>query len=102
MNTPHKHKDLIIAWANGAKMQFFCKVTHCWMNCATPGWHYDTEYRVKPTTIKYRRYIYKDANSSGEPRVYIYNHTSTSSIKEIEAMKGFRGWIDHEWQEVEV
>lgn len=53
---PHKHKTLIIAWANGAEIQ--CKIADCkWVNCIDPVWREDMEYRIKPDTIKKWRWV---------------------------------------------
>ena len=44
---PHVHKDVIIAWANGAKIE--AKIGHEeWVTTPHPEWYADTEYRVKP------------------------------------------------------
>lgn len=46
MNTPHKHAELIKAWADGALIQG--KYNGVWVDCTrTPVWNLD-EYRVKP------------------------------------------------------
>lgn len=42
----HKHADLIIAWANGAEIEY--KRNDCWVNILTPNWSNVDEYRVKP------------------------------------------------------
>lgn len=44
-----KHKDLIIAWANGAEIQHFSKLYDCWRDCINPAWAPEQEYRIKPT-----------------------------------------------------
>lgn len=43
----HKHKDLIIAWANGASIEFLNTFGE-WQSILKPGWDEDTEYRIKP------------------------------------------------------
>jgi hypothetical protein len=44
----HKHYDLIVAWANGAKIE--CKdYDRRWYAINNPMWHDHTEYRIKPT-----------------------------------------------------
>jgi hypothetical protein len=55
MNTRHKHADLIIAWANGAKIQYY----HCgdWFDVDTPNWRADGAYRIKPKA-KVKKYRY--------------------------------------------
>lgn len=53
MNERHKHADLIIAWANGAKIE--CKQDYgvdVWMETSDPRWFVDIEYRIKPEAKK--------------------------------------------------
>ena len=46
---PHKHRDLIIAWANGALIQYRNAGMVGWENSIdTPQWFEDIEYRIKP------------------------------------------------------
>lgn len=47
-NKPHKHKDLIIAWANGAEIEYFNDSTGSWQWTDEPYWSEDTQYRIKP------------------------------------------------------
>lgn len=46
---PHKHAELIHAWANGARIEFRepGKVRE-WTEIDTPGWVSTCEYRIKP------------------------------------------------------
>jgi len=45
----HKHADLIIAWANGAKIQTRYKFSSKWYDVVdTPIWTDYQEYRIKP------------------------------------------------------
>lgn len=49
MKTPHKHAELIKAWADGATIQ--CKDAQSnWCNVAfnDPSWNTHYEYRIKP------------------------------------------------------
>lgn len=48
-NPPHKHRDLIIAWANGADIE--CYNGEGWVLC-DPRWLGTGEYRVKPSEIE--------------------------------------------------
>ena len=50
-NPPHKHHDLIIAWAKGAEIEaknYFDK----WEYVTVPTWRVGSTYRVKPSNIK--------------------------------------------------
>ena len=45
-NPPHKHKDLIIAWANGADIEH--KYGDYW-RISSPKWSTSQKYRIKPS-----------------------------------------------------
>lgn len=50
MSEPHKHRDLIIAWANGATIQFKTPSSG-WITIGGKQvieWRDDHEYRIKP------------------------------------------------------
>ena len=43
----HVHADLIIAWANGAKIEWE-RVPGSWVDLSTPSWNPYYVYRIKP------------------------------------------------------
>ena len=45
--TPHKHKDIIIAWANGAEIEFLSP-NGIWSKPSTYSFNPNCEYRIKP------------------------------------------------------
>ena len=47
---PHKHADLIKAWADGAIIQYKDTIDNVWMDCydSQPLWYPAVSYRVKP------------------------------------------------------
>jgi len=47
MKTPHKHAELIKAWADGAEIQLKLNAVQ-WGDCVDPYWNPDLEYRIKP------------------------------------------------------
>ena len=51
MSTPHKHAELIKAWADGAVIQYKDALCDVWTDTSgnRPAWITDAEYRVKPT-----------------------------------------------------
>ena len=60
----HKHADLIIAWANGEKIEF--KNHHGdWEYFPNPTWKDNIEYRIKPAEKKLTP-CYLWANNSGD------------------------------------
>ena len=44
----HKHKDLIIAWANGADIEGFDPFLNKWYPSTYPSWMEENAYRLKP------------------------------------------------------
>jgi hypothetical protein len=48
MTQRHKHADLIIAWANGAKIQFQNSCSGGWRDSVNPNWVLHNAYRIKP------------------------------------------------------
>lgn len=48
MNKPHKHAELIKAWADGAEIE--CRDCRVWYLTKDPRWQEDMEYRIKSKT----------------------------------------------------
>lgn len=51
MNAPHKHRDVIKAWADGFQIQMLEPGTHQWVDIDQPQWVPWKEYRVRPMTL---------------------------------------------------
>lgn len=47
MKTPHKHAELIKAWADGAEIEY-CTSIGLWIYVKEPSWSDDIDYRIKP------------------------------------------------------
>jgi hypothetical protein len=47
---PHKHAELIKAWADGHTIQMQSKIDGRWWDQEDPEWDKDYEYRIKPET----------------------------------------------------
>ena len=46
---PHKHAELIKAWADGAEIQVkYTDDPQYWVDKNYPSWHPDDQYRIKP------------------------------------------------------
>lgn len=80
MNKPHKHAEVIKAWADGAIIQFRYNNVSAWHEIACPTWSYSIEYRVKPEPkpdiVRYARAEY----SPNIGTCFIY-HEGTANIK---------------------
>lgn len=96
MDEKHIHCDMIVAWAHGAKIQYFDPSWDEWVDDPKPDWFDMTQYRVKPKDIvKKWRWVYRDKNQK-------YNITdSYFSDKEAIAVDFFVQKIDETMIEVE-
>ena len=50
--TPHKHADLIKAWADGAEIEFKIYDSQKWEYISRPSWIDNFQYRIKPKQTK--------------------------------------------------
>lgn len=57
MGKPHKHAELIKAWADGAEIEGF--INNIWLSIPSPLWNEVIEYRVKPSSVKVKGPKYK-------------------------------------------
>jgi hypothetical protein len=48
MKTPHKHAELIKAWADGAEIEYFSNAVAGWRPTTIPNWADNVEFRIKP------------------------------------------------------
>lgn len=96
--TPHKHKDLIIAWANGAKVQVSIK-NDVWADVEFPAWSPHDVYRIKPHTIKYRNFLWR-ARSESPIRMCVVKWDGNVN-EDRSKWEGFVRWVG-DWQEVEI
>lgn len=54
VKTPHKHAEVIKAWADGATIEYFDGADEVWCVVNTPGFHGSVKYRVQPETKKHK------------------------------------------------
>ena len=57
---PHKHAECIIAWAQGAEIEFRQATHHLWETTTKPSWNVNTEYRIKPEPKVVKLYSFYD------------------------------------------
>ena len=96
MTTRHKHADVIIAWANGAEIEYRDTPTENWRPIPTPGWYEDCEYRVKPLAKKYRVALF---NNGAEG--YTSTADNQADSNDHEGMPHFVRWLT-DWVEYKV
>lgn len=89
---------MIIAWANGAQIQYKRYNATVWEDVTCPLWMDDYVYRIKPETIKYKRFMYRFGNS--------HQVTAVTPDRQAddprETWNSFVKWIDTDWQEIEI
>lgn len=97
MSQPHKHRDVIIAWANGAQIQFFD--VDEWIDCHEDGprWHEEKQYRVKPKIVKREGWV--NVYRSNTSTAYIGFAFDTKDQALEGATKDSISCIRIEWEE---
>ena len=98
MGKPHKHAEIIKAWADGAEIQVKPMCWATWADTPCPSWESGLEYRIKPKTIKYRTYLWKDHLNRSVVFTCTYEQ---NQINDYEYTKNFVKWLG-DWQEVVV
>ncbi len=77
MKTPHKHAELIKAWADGAEIECIIATTDKWFtpNPKRLSWDDDMEYRIKLESkpdLNFYYHIDKETHSPSHPTVPYY------------------------------
>ena len=100
MNQPHKHKDLIIAWANGAEIQFqtsFMKEYNEWETTRKPTWVELIQYRVKPEPKKSFHTFRIGVAAYGDGTVYTVTADNEEEARDYQSEPNFITWIS-DWE----
>ncbi len=92
MSTPHKHADVIKAWADGAQIQV--KGAE-WIDIDRPDWLLSREYRIKPAPIRriVRRRVFLSkeyglsASVDGKANVEFIFDEDTGAVLEVKLIK---------------
>ena len=93
---PHKHAELIKAWADGAEIQE-CVGPDQWWDDENPSWHQDVAYRIKPqpkpNDIEYTTHIEYDfgwkwvsTTSTKHPNLKLNFDGTTGKLKSAEVL----------------
>jgi hypothetical protein len=103
MKTPHKHAELIKAWADGAEVEMWDGES--WLPRESPYWNEAIVYRIKPEpkpdVVMYARvhaprngniaaYItnaFVNAEAVGQPNLRIYYCGETGKLKKAEVLE---------------
>lgn len=67
LRTPHKHAELIKAWADGAEIEVFSTSSSKWYTTRDPHWDSEKTYRIKPEPPKPHKWQHCiDAQAAGK------------------------------------
>lgn len=87
---PHKHCELVKAWADGAEIEerSIYHDSHCWTRNDNPNWNNDQfEFRIKP---KRKRYRVARMTESGFGIAVV---ASKNEAKRLETFREFICWL---------
>lgn len=91
MNQPHKHKDVIIAWANGEQIEYRNPLISMeWEPVDFPAWGDKVEYRVKP---KEEIRHFQVALFKSEQGFYTTTVDSDEEAQKVECFENFVAWL---------
>ena len=100
MNQPHKHKDVIIAWANGEEIEFRDpEFSTQWNPIKVPSWLPDTEYRVKPEPKESIHTFRIGVGAGSDGSVYTFTADNKEEEQYLQSVSNFIGWIT-DWEPV--
>lgn len=89
MGTPHKHAELIKAWADGAEIQWFNSIEKSWWDIKNPMWSSKTQYRIKPEPKKAQIRFFEDKSGT----VCCWTNMWKRNWDQVEKMKAFKQWL---------
>lgn len=84
---PHKHAELIKAWADGAEIQYQ-DYRGCWRDTDDPNWNKEIQYRIKPKepVVRYAR-LNKSQESTSHLGKFTYVHLHEDLVEDEDNIK---------------
>ncbi len=77
---PHKHSEVIKAWADGAEIQYL-ESNESWRDVKDPSWGSNNKYRVKPApVIAWYRVAELDGKNGVVPNLTAFNDSEERAI----------------------
>jgi hypothetical protein len=96
---PHKHAELIKAWADGNPIQFKGEDDAEWRDTAEPSWFDVLQYRVKPEPVKVRYRVSLHERRDGG--LFTLTSDDNKEAEGHERERDFRRWLA-DWKEESV
>ena len=89
--TPHKHAELIKAWADGAEIEARQGDGTTWVTVDAPSWSIHGTYRIKPEpkpdVVEYRQESPYDKSTPAEFNLALFFDGETGKLKAAEVLK---------------
>lgn len=95
---PHKHAELIKAWADGAEIEIYSSYDNEWIRYSegeNPSWGENYEYRIKPETkpdvivkwfVRPREVTYFDSRDQDTKNLKLTFDGETGKLKSAEVL----------------
>ena len=95
MKQPHKHAEVIKAWADGAEIQWFEDYAwHDWVWSHAPAFMHHDEYRIKPEpkpdvvdVVRLSYYAFVHIDYGGPANIRLTFDGETGKLKKAEVLK---------------
>lgn len=95
--TPHIHRDVIIAWANGAEVQVEGHKKGIWEDSVYPFFWPHQKYRVKPEPKKAWILVYKECSNILRCAISNSEEAKETISKNVESFKAI---VLKDWTEI--
>ncbi len=92
--TPHKHAEVVKAWADGRSVQYRVNEEDKWKDSKSPSFTGRYQYRIKPEKHKCRVALFSADGSE-------WTSTQDFGKEDISGQHGFVRWMT-DWIEVKV
>lgn len=90
MKTPHKHAELIKAWADGAEIERYSTIDNEWVHAQIPYWKEDYGFRIKPEPkpdiVRYGVALYWGRNAQDGDNIKATFDGETGKLKSAEVI----------------
>lgn len=90
MKTPHKHAELIKAWADGHEIEYLSALDRCWTSIPSPTWDRSIKYRVKPEpapdVVEWHNVVRSGCTPTDKPNIKLTFDGETGKLKSAEVI----------------
>ena len=95
MKTPHKHAEVIKAWAEGARIEVFAAFNNTWNPTVNPLWDCGLKYRVRPEAVLSLEASTLVSQLIQATKVAMSNHNTTRANACLNTRDGITAQLQH-------